>query len=285
MPAEKREALLHEITYMTYLRDYAGMHPQVLDIIQAAPRGVWAINADGYPAWYARYHGYPGFGDLVLDSDEPEEAGEGGRSIFHFPDGNATVARMLVRALNPAVADGDDMEDIVTARFRYDELDNPSATTRIRLSSTVVRAKHIDDDLRNPVRVTYLRDGKAHAVEAGKVVMACYNALVPRMCPEMPDTQKAAMSNCIRAPLVYTNVLIRNWTSFERLGVSRNQLPGLLPSRCQPGLSGKHRRLRVFEVSRRADRIAPDPGSGRAGQPQCARTIPGRQTRPACNLV
>lgn len=224
-PAE-REALLHDIDYLSYLRTHAGMDQQVLDIVQSSPRGVWAINADGYPAWYARYHGYPGFGDLVLDSDAPAEESEGGGSIFHFPDGNATVARMLVRALNPAAATGNDMEDIVTAQFNYNELDRPSAKTRIRLSSTVVRAKHADDDLSNPVQVTYLRDGKAHSVEAGNVVMACYNALVPRMCPEMPATQKASLSNCIRAPLVYTNVLIRNWRSFEKLGISGVSCPG-----------------------------------------------------------
>jgi spermidine dehydrogenase len=225
VPAEKRRSLLHEIDYLAYLRDYAGMAPQVLDIAQPSPRGVWAINADGYPAWYARYHGYPGFGDLKLDGDENLDWTEDS-NFFHFPDGNATVARMLVRMLVPAVAPGDDMQDIVTARFHYNELDQPASKTRIRLSSTVVRARHENNDMSGQVVVTYVRDGKAHKVRAGNVVMACYNALVPRMCPEMPAEQRAALSNCIRAPLVYTNVLIRNWTSFEKLGISGVSSPG-----------------------------------------------------------
>ena len=225
--AEKREALLHEIDYESYLRDYGKMDQAVLDIQLSAPRGVWAVNSDAYPAWYARYHGYPDFGDLVLDSDEPATADVQSRSIFHFPDGNATIPRMLVRELVPAAAPGDDMEDIVTARFDYGKLDNGSSNTRIRLSSTVVQARHLDNQLGNPVEVTYLRDGKAHVVEAAKVVMAGYNALIPRICPEMPAEQKTALSNCIRAPLVYTNVLIRNWTSFVNLGTSRVNCPGL----------------------------------------------------------
>jgi spermidine dehydrogenase len=97
---------------------------------------------------------------------------------------------------------------------------------RVRLSSTVVRAQHLDNDLSNPVEVTYVRDGKARRVEAGKVVMACYNAIIPRLCPEMPQSQRAALSNCVRAPLVYTNVLIRNWSSFAKLGVDRINCPG-----------------------------------------------------------
>jgi spermidine dehydrogenase len=232
VPASQREALLHDIDYLAYLRDYAGMDPAVLDIQLTAPRGVWAINSDAYPAWYARYHGYPGFGDLSLESDGPD-FGEADDRIFHFPDGNATIPRMLVRRLIPASAPGDDMEDIVTARFDYARLDDPASRTRIRLSSTVVRARHIDDKLGNPVEVTYVRDGKAFSVEAGNVVMACYNALVPRMCPEMPAAQRTALSNCIRAPLVYTNVLIRNWTSFVELGISGVSCPGLYHHRAR----------------------------------------------------
>lgn len=227
IPAGEREGLLKRIDYISYLREYADIDQQVLDVMLPRPRGVWAVNADAYPAWHARLDGYPGFGDLHLPSDSPkEESGDGGRQIFHFPDGNATVARMLVRQLIPSAAAGNDMEDIVTSRFDYRKLDDPRSATRIRLSSTVVRARHVKDQLANPVDVTYIRDGKAHKVEAGKVVMACYNALVPRMCPEMPGEQKAALSNGIRAPLVYTNVLIRNWTSFARLGTSRINCPG-----------------------------------------------------------
>jgi spermidine dehydrogenase len=224
--ADERVALLHKIDYQTYLLDYAGMDDDVLKVMLPAPRSVWAVNSDAYPAYAAWNAGYPGFGDLERGVSENAEGSEDEPNIFHFPDGNASIARLLVRNLIPAAAPGDSMEDIVTARFNYNKLDDSRSPARLRLNSTVVRAQHIGDDLSDPVRVTYLRDGKAHSVQAGNVVMACYNAIIPHLCPEMPATQKYALSNCIRSPLVYSNVLIRNWSSFAKLGIRRANCPG-----------------------------------------------------------
>ena len=227
IPAERRGAYLETMDYQTYLRDRAGMDDEVLKIMHSAARGVWAVNIDAYPALAAWRRRYPGFGDLDLGTGFFErESAQQEPFIFHFPDGNASVARLLVRKMIPAVAAGDNMEDIVTARFDYSRLDNPESPAKIRLNSTVVRAQHADDNLSNPVKITYLRDGKAHVVESNKVVMACYNSIIPYLCPEMPKSQKSALSNCVRAPLVYSNVLIRNWKSFARLGIHRVNCPG-----------------------------------------------------------
>jgi spermidine dehydrogenase len=225
--ADERVALLDNIDYQSYLRDYAGMHDDVLKVMLPAPRNVWAVNSDAYPARAAWSGGYPGFGDLDLGIESYDREGNQQEpNIFHFPDGNATVARLLVRDMIPDAAPGDDMEDIVTARFDYGQLDNADSSLRIRLNSTVVRAQHADNDLSKPVKITYVRDGKAHVIESGKVVMACYNAMIPRLCPEMSQLQKSALMNCVRAPLVYTNVLIRDWSSFAKLGIHRINCPG-----------------------------------------------------------
>ncbi len=226
IPDEQRGAFLQNIDYWTYLKDHADMDDEVLKVMLPSARSVWGINIDAFPAHAAWSSGYPGFGDLDRsrlthafgDHEEP--------NIFHFPDGNASVARLLVRKLNPAVAVGDSMEDIVTARFNYNQLDDPKSKVRIRLNSTVVRAQHVNDILSNPVKITYVSEGKARVVEAGKVVMACYNSIIPHLCPEMSESQKTALSNSVRAPLVFTNVLIRNWSSFAKLGVSRIDCPG-----------------------------------------------------------
>lgn len=225
IPAAERIEFLDSISYRTYLNERAGIGDEVLNILQSQSRGLWAIGIDALPALAAWSSDYPGFADLDLgiasyrdEDDEPY--------IFHFPDGNASIARLLVRNMIPTVAPGNTMEDIVTAKFDYRQLDQPDAPVRVRLNSTVVRARHVDDNLQNPVQVTYLRDGKARAVTAGRVVMACYYAIVPRLCPEMPREQLAALSNSLRAPLVYTNVLIRNWKSFEELGIQSANCPG-----------------------------------------------------------
>ena len=45
--------------------------------------------------------------------------------IYHF-DGNASIARLLVRRLIPGIAPGSTMEDIVLARFDYGQPIEPS---------------------------------------------------------------------------------------------------------------------------------------------------------------
>jgi spermidine dehydrogenase len=211
--------------YRTFLKERVGVNEEVLTLTQSWPLSVWAIGSDALPAAVAWSSGYPGFAGVDLgftpyssDDDEP--------FIFHFPDGNAGVSRLLVRSMIPAVAPGNDMDDVVTARFDYGKLDAPGSAVRVRLNSTAVRVRHVRDQLQGDVRVTYLRDGEARSVTAGKVVLAGYHAMIPRLCPEMPGEQRAALSNAKRAPLVYTNVLIRNWHSFAKLGVRRVQCPG-----------------------------------------------------------
>jgi spermidine dehydrogenase len=227
VPPAKRAAFLANMDYQTYLSERAGMGDEALKVMLSAARGVWAVNIDAYPADAAWSGGYPGFGDLNLRAESyRRESDHEEPNIFHFPDGNATIARLLVRKMIPAVAAGSTMEDVVAARFDYRQLDQPKSPVRVRLNSTVVRAQHANDDLSKPVTVSYFRDGKVRSVQAAKVVMACYNAIIPHMCPEMSVKQKTALSNCVRAPLVYTNVLIRNWRSFAKLGVSRINCPG-----------------------------------------------------------
>ena len=225
MSTEDRLELLSRINYLEYLQRHAGMGDEVLKYAQSLPRNLWAIGGDALPAAIAWSGGNPGFADMDLgfpsygrEETEPY--------IFHFPDGNASVARLLVRRMIPAVAPGDSMEDIVTARFEYRKLDDSNSPVRVRLNSTVIRVQHTDDNMQRDVRVTYIRDGKAHALSADKVVMAGYHAMVPHLCPEMPQDQREALSNSQRAPLVYTNVLIRNWTSFAKLGLQYAYCPG-----------------------------------------------------------
>ena len=224
---EKVIPYLEDINYLEYLKEHAGLNDEALKVMLPYARSVWAVNIDVISAANARSFGYPGFAglDLTFEVHKTDNAIEE-PNIFHFPDGNATVARLLVKKLIPSVSFGDSVEDIVTARFDYGRLDQPSSAARIRLNSSVVRARHIADNLSNPVSITYVRGDEAYNVTANQVVMAGYNALIPRLCPEMPEAQKNALANCVRAPLVYTNVLIRNWRSLAELGVRRAYCPG-----------------------------------------------------------
>ena len=193
------------------------------------------MHIDGLPAYYAWNMGYPGFQGMGLEPTPPDvligepggahgrenqaRADAGGRAI-HFPDGNATIARLLVRSLVPDAVPGRSQEDVVTARVDYSRLDRPGSAARIRLDSTVVNVAHVGAaDAAEAVDVTYVRGGSAHRVRGRNVVLACWNSMIPYLCPELPSEQKEALAYGVKGPLVYTSVLIRDWTSFANLGV------------------------------------------------------------------
>src|SRR5262249_15382575 len=140
--------------------------------------------------------------------------------IYHFPDGNAGLARLLVRALIPGVAPGHDMEDIVQAPFAYDRLDG-NANVRIRLDATCVGVREAPDQ----VLVSYARAGRVHTVAARNVVLACFHAMIPYLMPQLPAAQRAALLRNVRTPLVYTNVLVGSWQPWVTLGVHAISAP------------------------------------------------------------
>jgi spermidine dehydrogenase len=122
--------------------------------------------------------------------------------IFHFPDGNASIARMLVRSLVPGAVPGHTMEDIVTARVNYARLDDASSPVRIRLNSTAVKVKHAGDPASaKEVEVTYVRGGQARRVRGANCILACYNMVIPYLCPEMPGPTKRSSRLWSEAPL------------------------------------------------------------------------------------
>ena len=137
--------------------------------------------------------------------------------IFHFPDGNASVARLLVRQLIPAAMPGSTMEDVVTALADYSKLDRQDQNVRIRLNSTAVHVTNREHS--SAVDITYVRNGDAHNISADKCILACYNGAIPYLCPEMSNRQKEALAYGVKVPLVYTKVLVPNWKPFAELGL------------------------------------------------------------------
>lgn len=222
-PAE-RHAVIESHSWRAYLEKYAGLSEEALTFVQKQPHGNWAMGADAFPAKIAWLDGYPGFAGM--DPGLGDEDDEEGWSFFHFPDGNASIARLLVRRLIPEVASGTSMEDVVAARFDYSRLDRPENLTRIRLNSTVVNLGHQDGDLTARVDVSYVRNNEGRTVTADKVIWAGYHAMLPYVCSEVPEEQSAALNSSVRAPLVYTSVLVRNWRSLADLGLWRAYCPG-----------------------------------------------------------
>jgi spermidine dehydrogenase len=234
LSADEKKLRLSRLSYRDFLRDLVKVDPQVLAFYQAQTHGLWGVGIDAVSALDCWGVGFAGFQGLKLAPGSIARMGftpagfadTGGSKTFHFPDGNATIARLLVRKLLPEAVPGSTAEDIVMARVAYDRLDRRDSPVRLRLSSTVVRAVNAGASGSGGVMVTYLRSGKAYTARARACVLACYNVMVPYLCPELPATQKEALHSLVKTPLVYSSVALRNWESFQKLGTSRVYAPG-----------------------------------------------------------
>jgi spermidine dehydrogenase len=222
---------LARISYADYLTAVLGLDRGVLPLLQARPHSLYGVGIDAVPAQDAWGLGYPGFAGLALDpapgrgmNHDAIRHEEAERYFFHFPDGNATLARLLVRRLVPAAIPADRAEDLVTARADYARLDEPSSPSRVRLNSTVVRVR--PGGAEGAVDVAYVRGGRLRVARGGRCVLACWSTIVPHLMPELPEAQRAALAYAVKVPIVYTNVLLRRWTAFRKLGVNRVDAPG-----------------------------------------------------------
>ncbi|NKB32642.1 MAG: NAD(P)-binding protein [Pseudomonadales bacterium] len=237
---EKKERLA-KMSYLDFLMNVAKVHPDVVPYFDDWPKGSFCVGIDAHPAYYAWAQGYPGFQGMNLEPlplvSPLSHIGGGQHGLesewnegpdIYFPDGNATVARLMVRAMIPDALPGNTLEDSMMSRLAYDRLDRRSNNARIRLNSMVVGARHLGDpDASTGVEITYIRDGRAEKLRADHCVMACWNGVVPHIVPAMSATQKDALMYGVKMPLVYTNVLVNNWTSFTNLGISGVSSPGM----------------------------------------------------------
>ncbi len=223
--AQKVEKL-KRMSYKDFLANYAKVDPQVM-VFMKNTSGRNNKFIDTMPAYEAGTHGSAGFNGLGLKFEEQYSEGS---FTFHFPDGNASVARLLISKIVPTAfaQQPQNMDTIVNAKLDYSALDKADNPIRVRLSAPVVRVMlEGTAEKSTGVKIAYNKDGKLQAVRAKWVVMACYNRLLPDLIPELPIVQKKALLNNVKVPMMYTNVVIKNWTSFQKLGVSRVTCPGM----------------------------------------------------------
>jgi spermidine dehydrogenase len=232
--AEKKDRL-SRLSYRDYLLKLVEADPGVLPYYMHVTDGLWGCGIDAVSAIDCWGVGLPGFQGLKLAPGATARMGytpagyaaTGGSYEFHYPDGNASIARLLVRHLVSGALPGNDARDIVTSRCDYGQLDRENAPVRMRLNSIVLRARNIVTGKHaHGVDIAYVRGGKIYRVKAKNCVLACWNMMIPYLCPELPDAQKAALHKLVKTPLVYTSVALRNWTAFEKLGVWRVHAPG-----------------------------------------------------------
>lgn len=221
--AEKKIPYLRSISYRRFLEKHLNItQHEVFDVLQdmANDPGLGIEAADAHLAM--AYHSLPGWDAAGLPKKTPKPF-----SMYRFPDGNASIARLLVRQLIPNVAPGNTMEDSITARYEYGALDDPASRVRLRLDSTVIHAAHDGPpQSAKGVRVTYVRGSKASRVTAKTCILACNNAVIPYLWDEIPKSQAQALRAQVRQPILITSVAVKNWRAWKALGIGAALSPG-----------------------------------------------------------
>jgi spermidine dehydrogenase len=230
----QKKARLCKMSYRDFLLNVAKTDSGVIPFYQRRTEGEWGVGIDAEPVLDCWALGLPGFQGMGLEPGSAPHmsysaAGyaNGGSYRFHFPDGNASIARLLVRQLIPDAISGHTAEDIVTAQVDYGHLDSEAAPIRLRLNSTVVRVRNVGSPASaKEVEITYASGKQLYNVRAKGCVLACWNMVIPFLCPDLPDAQKEALHYLVKVPLIYASVGIRNWMNFQKLGIQNVSSPG-----------------------------------------------------------
>ena len=218
---------INDTRYNHFLIDRVGLTRETLPILGAHLSVLNGPSGWQHTVYEAILAGAPGLRALGWVTNFIDSAAaavlDDVSEIRMFPDGNASVARLLVQALIPEVAPAmDGISDVAIAQFDYDALDEAKQNIRVRLSSTVVGVKEMTDE---KVQVDYVKNGEPLRVTANHCVLACYNAMIPHLCPEMSDAQKQGLSYGEKVPFVFANVLLADGVAFSQLGLTITQCP------------------------------------------------------------
>ncbi|HIE90020.1 MAG TPA: NAD(P)/FAD-dependent oxidoreductase [Gammaproteobacteria bacterium] len=215
----EKQAYIESVSYAQFLTKRVGLAEETISIFFPVPKlmfGPAGLRVSVMEAFYLGCPGVQGMDWLGKLAAQLLESQMTGSESLYFPDGNASLARLLVHKLIPAVApDTIGFDDIAVSRFDYAALDQKTHSLRLRLNSTVVGLRETGEDV---VTVDYVRDGKAVSVSGDHCVLACYNGAIPYICPQLPERQKEALGYGVKVPLVMTNVLIDNGRAFAKLG-------------------------------------------------------------------
>ena len=220
-PAARLQDYIRANSYFDYLKNTLGVDdPGVLRMARNSGLDWASSGTDVMNIESAMRCGAMGFRPVaVFDKNNPY--------IHHFPDGNAGLARALVKKLVPGVAEGNSAEELLLSKFNYSELDRASNVVRIRLNSTAVKVQHLGEASQaSDVLITYINNDKSYQVKARGVVMACYNMIIPHIVSGLPEEQAAALKLQSKSPLQYTTVGLKNWRAFKEMEIGMAMSPG-----------------------------------------------------------
>jgi len=222
----EKQAYVESVTYARFLTERVGLSEKTIPMFYPTPKlmsGPAGTRASVIEAFYLGCPGIQGMSWLDEMAEQLIAGIKAGSHSLYFPDGNSSVARLLVHKLIPMAApDAKGFSDIAVSRFDYGALDRDDHAVRLRLNSTVVG---VQETANNRVTVDYVQDGNALSVTGDHCVLACYNGAIPYLCPELPESQKEALRYGVKVPLVLTNVVLKNGHAWSKLGAGRVTCP------------------------------------------------------------
>ncbi|MGM9486469.1 NAD(P)-binding protein [Ideonella sp. YS5] len=224
-----RRTALAGMSYRDFLQRHWRIDPAASRFLQTDTQGYFGVGIDATTALDAWAAGLPGFGGLALGEHIDRRMSPSGRQlmasqdeyVYHFPDGNAGVARALVRALIPSALPGQGMEGLVDGTLDRGHLDRPDEPVRIRLGATAIGLRHLGPPARAElVELRYVdAAGRVRLVRARQVLLACWHRVIARLTDELPRAQVEALNDQVKVPLLYTTVLLSNWRAWQRSGL------------------------------------------------------------------
>jgi len=214
LPKFEGDAISRHLDTMTleqhYMNRYGLAQETVRKYLTAVEGGAFGLGPDALSAYT----------DYAFDMLHP--LGDESESAQMFPGGNAAIARLMVKTLNPAAIEGEhSIEGVHRGRVRFDLLDTPDCAARVRLSSTVVSVKH-DGDPRSAgsLSIVYWRAGRLQRVKARSAVIAGGSWTAKHIVKDLPTEHVDAYAQFHRSPCLMVNVAVRNWRFLQKLGMT-----------------------------------------------------------------
>lgn len=199
---------LDAITLEQHLMERHGVSRETVRTFLSEEGGGFGLGPDALSGYTA--YAFDGLGPFEEDATQM------------FPDGNASIARLIVKTLLPeAIAGNASVEDVFRNRVTFAALDRAGTSARIRLESTAIWVKHDGDPAKaESVTIAYTRGGKTYRVKARSVVMAGGSWTTKHIVRDLPEDRREAYAQFYRSPCMVANVAVRNWRFLYKMGIS-----------------------------------------------------------------
>ena len=208
LSSDEKKSRLSRMSYRDFLLNVVKADPAVIPFYQARTHGEWGVGIDAVSALDGWAFGFPGFQGLKL---EPGPAPRMGYTAAGYADGGSYTFPFSGRQRHDRAAAGAQSHSGAACPAKQRRRCRHCARSTIR-SSTGRNRRCASGSTARPcacgnvgdpasateVEIAYVRDGDALFACARKAcVLACYNMMIPYLCPELPEQQKTGAAYAV----------------------------------------------------------------------------------------